>query len=49
MQIEGASHGALLLDPDTGDSVAANLEGDVLTVTLPGARGVVLWIAAAPN
>jgi hypothetical protein len=49
IQIEGASRGVLLLDPDTGDPVAANLEGDVLTLTLPGARGVVLWIAAAPE
>ncbi|TFH26533.1 MAG: hypothetical protein E4H00_10500, partial [Myxococcales bacterium] len=49
VRIEGASREVLLLDPETGEPVTANLEGDVLTVTLPGARGVVLWIAAAPD
>ena len=44
LRIEGAFREALLLDPDTGESVPTNLEGDVLTVTLPGARGAVLWI-----
>jgi hypothetical protein len=33
-----------MLDPDTGKPVAMNLEGDVLTVTLAGARGAVLWV-----
>jgi hypothetical protein len=45
LRIEGAFREALLLDPETGESVATNLEGDVLTVTLPGARGAVLWVA----
>ena len=44
LQINGAFNDARLLDPETGESVAANLEDDVLTVTLPGARGTVLWV-----
>lgn len=44
IRIEDAFSHALLLDPETGDSVATNLDGDVLTVTLPGARGAVLWV-----
>jgi hypothetical protein len=44
LRIEGAFREALLLDPETGESVATNLEADVLTVTLPGARGAVLWV-----
>ena len=44
LRIEGAFREAVLLDPETGEPVATNLEGDVLTVTLPGARGAVLWV-----
>jgi hypothetical protein len=47
LRVEGAFREALLLDPDTGESVATNLEGDILTVTLPGARAAVLWITRA--
>jgi hypothetical protein len=49
IRINGTSRDALILDPESGNAAAANLEGDVLTVTLPSARGVVLWIAAAPD
>jgi hypothetical protein len=44
LRIEGAFSEAVMLDPDTGKPVAMNLEGDVLTVTLAGARGAVLWV-----
>jgi len=44
LRIEGAFDEVLLLDPETGEPVAADLEGDVLTVSLPGARGAVLWV-----
>jgi hypothetical protein len=44
LRIEGAFDEALLLDPETGEPVSTDLEGDVLTVTLPGARGAVLWV-----
>ena len=33
-----------MLDPETGKPVATDLEGDLLSVTLPGARGAVLWV-----
>jgi hypothetical protein len=48
LRIEGAFREARLLDPETGEAVAMNLEDDVLTVTLPGARGAVLWVVRAP-
>jgi hypothetical protein len=44
LRIEGAFGEALMLDPETGKPVATHLEGDVVTVTLPGARGAVLWV-----
>ena len=44
LRIEGAFAEALMLDPETGKPVATHLEGDVVTVTLPGARGAVLWV-----
>jgi hypothetical protein len=44
LRIEGTFREARLLDPETGGSVAMSLEGDVLTVTLLGARGAVLWV-----
>jgi hypothetical protein len=44
LRIEGAFDEALLLDPETGKPVATDLEGDVLTVTLRGTRGAVLWV-----
>ena len=44
LRIEGAFDEALLLDPETGEPVATDLEGDVLTVSLPAARGAVLWV-----
>ena len=48
LRIRGAFTGAFLLDPETGQSMAAELNGDVLTVTLAGARGAVLWVSR-PN
>ncbi len=45
LRIRGAFTGAFLLDPETGQSMAAELNGDVLTVTLAGARGAVLWVS----
>ncbi|MFW2388857.1 MAG: glycosyl hydrolase [Polyangiales bacterium] len=47
LRIEGAFTGALLLDPETGGSAPAELDDDVVTVTLPGARGAVLWVQRA--
>ncbi|MDH3201160.1 MAG: glycosyl hydrolase [Myxococcales bacterium] len=44
-RIEGQFADARLLDPDTGQALETNLDGDVLTVTLPGARSVVLSLA----
>jgi hypothetical protein len=44
VRIEGAFREALLLDPETGQSIPADVEGDVLTVTLAAARGAVLWV-----
>jgi hypothetical protein len=44
LRIEGTFSEALLLDPETGKPAATDLEGDVLTVTLPGAHGAVLWV-----
>jgi hypothetical protein len=44
LRIEGAFNEVLMLDPETGKPVATDLEGDVLSVTLPGARGAVLWV-----
>ena len=44
LRIEGAFDEVLMLDPETGRPVAPDLEGDLLTVTLPGARGAVLWV-----
>ena len=44
LRIEGAFNEVLMLDPETGKPVATDLEGDLLTVTLPGARGAVLWV-----
>jgi len=47
LRIDGAFREVLLLDPETGKFLATNLEGDVLTVTLPGARAAVLWVTRA--
>lgn len=44
LRIEGAFREARLLDPDTGAAIVTNLEGDVLTVTLDGARAAILWV-----
>jgi hypothetical protein len=44
LRIEGAFREALLLDPETGESVPTDVEADVLTLTLPGAEGAVLWV-----
>jgi hypothetical protein len=44
LRIEGAFNEVLMLDPETGKPVATDVEGDLLSVTLPGARGAVLWV-----
>ncbi len=44
LRIEDAFTNVHRLDPETGQPVAAELEGDVVTVALPGARGTVLWV-----
>ncbi len=41
-RIEGEFSDARLFDPDTGEALETSVEGDVLTVTLAGARGVLL-------
>lgn len=45
IRIDGAFGEARLLDPETGATIAKNLQDDVLTVTLEGARGVILWVS----
>lgn len=47
LRIEGAFTNADLLDPETGKPLGSALEGDLLTVTLPGARGAILWVRRA--
>jgi hypothetical protein len=47
LRIEGAFTDAVLLDPDTGQAIATERNGDTATVTLAGARGVLLWVARA--
>jgi len=44
LRIEDAFTDVDVFDPETGQSVAAELEGDVVTVALSGARGTVLWV-----
>ena len=44
LRIEDAFTEAVLLDPETGQAIATDLRGDVLSVTLAAARGAVLWI-----
>ena len=36
---------AVLLDPETGQVIATEINGDTLTLTLAGARGALLWVA----
>ena len=43
-RIEEAFTEAVLLDPETGQAIATDLRGDVLSVTLAAARGAVLWV-----
>ena len=47
LRIEGAFTDAVLLDPETGQAIATERNGDTATVTLAGARGVLLWVARA--
>ena len=48
LRIAGAFDEVMLLDPDTGESIVPDREGGVVTVTLPGARGAVLWVRGTP-
>jgi hypothetical protein len=48
LRIEDAFTDVNGFDPETGQPVAAELEGDVVTVTLSGARGTVLWVTRPP-
>ncbi|NNE18726.1 MAG: hypothetical protein HKN10_09630, partial [Myxococcales bacterium] len=47
IRIEAAFTDAVLFDPETGQALAAETIGDTATVTLAGARGVLLWVARA--
>ena len=47
IRIEAAFTDAVLFDPETGQAIATERSGDTATVTLPGARGVLLWVARA--
>ena len=47
LRIEAAFTDAVLFDPETGRAIPTEIEGDTLTVTLAGARGVLLWVARA--
>jgi len=47
LRIEGTFGEAQLLDPETGAPIATNLQDDVLTVSLDGARGALLWVTGA--
>ncbi|KPK15902.1 MAG: hypothetical protein AMJ62_07880 [Myxococcales bacterium SG8_38] len=44
MRIEGGFSNAQLLDPETGETEAPNIEDGILTITLQAARGKVLWL-----
>ncbi len=48
LRIEAAFANVHLPHPEMGQSVAAELEGDVVTVALPGARGTLLWLNRPP-
>jgi len=48
LRIEDAFTDVNVFDPETGQSVAAELEGDVVTVALSGARGTVLLVTRPP-
>ena len=47
LRIMGAFREAVLLDPETGEPLTTNLDGDVLTLTLPAARAAILWVSRA--
>jgi hypothetical protein len=44
LRIEGTFDEVVLLDPESGEPAPTSLEGDLLTVTLPAVRGIVLWV-----
>jgi len=44
LRVEGTFDEVVLLDPETGEPAPVNLKGDVLAVTLPAVRGIVLWV-----
>jgi hypothetical protein len=44
MQLNAPFNEAWLLDPETGATTVPSIAGDVLTLTLPAARGRVLWL-----
>jgi hypothetical protein len=47
LRIEDAFTDAVLFDPETGQAIATERNGDTATVKLAGARGVLLWVARA--
>jgi hypothetical protein len=47
IRIKGAFTDAVLFDPETGQPIPTERNGDTATVTLAGARGVLLWVARA--
>jgi len=47
LRIEDAFTDAVLFDPETGQAIATERNGDTATLTLAGARGVLLWVARA--
>ena len=47
LRIEDAFTDAVLFDPETGQAIATERNGDTATVTLAGARGALLWVARA--
>ena len=47
IRIAEAFGDARLLDPETGAAITTDLQDDVLTLSLDGARGVILWVARA--
>ncbi len=45
VRIKAAFADAVLLDPETGQVIPTETNGDTLTLTLAGARGALLWVA----
>lgn len=49
LRIEAAFADAQLLDPETGAAAMAEIRDGILTITLPAARGMVMWLARDPS